>query len=57
VVDEQARTISKERDWVYRRPKEDLAAKQDKRSREWAEEFLDELNGPATPAIINLFCG
>jgi transposase len=54
VVDERVRTILKERDWVYRRPKEDLAAKQDKEAREWAEEFLDELKkGPATPAITS----
>lgn len=50
IVDERVRTILKERDWVYRRPKEDLAAKQDKKARKWAKEFLDELKkGPATP--------
>jgi transposase len=54
VVDERVRTILKERDWVYRRPKEDLAAKQDKEAREWAEEFLDELKkGPATPTTTS----
>ena len=54
VVDERVRTILKERDWVYRRPKEDLAAKQDKEAREWAEAFLDELKkGPATPATTS----
>lgn len=50
LVDERVRLILKERDWVYRRPKEDLSAKQDKEARQWAEEFLDELKkGPATP--------
>jgi hypothetical protein len=29
--------------WVYRRPKEDLGAMQDKEARQWAEEFLEEL--------------
>jgi len=54
VVDERVRTILKARDWVYRRPKEDLAAKQDKEHREWAEGFLDELKkGPATPATTS----
>lgn len=51
IVDERLRTIMKEHGWVYRRPKEDLDAKQDKAAREWAKEFLDELKkGPATPA-------
>jgi transposase len=50
IVDERLRTIMKEHGWVYRRPKEDLAPKQDKVAREWAQEFLDELKkGPATP--------
>ena len=54
VVAERVRTILKGRDWVYRRPKEDLAAKQDKEAREWAEEFLDELKkGPATPTTTS----
>ena len=43
IVDERVRLILKERGWVYRRPKEDLSAKQDKEARKWAEEFLDEL--------------
>ena len=50
LVDERVRLILKERGWVYRRPKEDLSAKQDKEAREWAEEFLDELKKePVSP--------
>jgi len=52
LVDERVRLILKERGWVYRRPKENLSAKQDKEARKWAEEFLDELKKePASPEI------
>jgi putative transposase len=43
ISDERLRLILLERGWVYRRPKEDLAAKQDQKAREWAEKFLEEL--------------
>jgi len=50
LVDERVRLILKERGWVYRRPKEDLSAKQDKEAREWAAEFLNELKKePVSP--------
>ena len=50
IVDERVRLILKAQGWVYRRPKEDLSAKQDKEARKWAEEFLDELKKePASP--------
>lgn len=50
VVDERVRLILQGQGWVYRRPKEDLAAKQDQEARKWAEEFLDELKKePALP--------
>lgn len=58
IVDERVRLILKERGWVYRRPKEDLAAKQDKAAREWAEAFLEELKkgpAPATPSSSSLW--
>jgi len=51
LVDERVRLILKEHGWVYRRPKEDLAAKQDKEARKWAEEFLDEEKKPSPPMI------
>lgn len=41
--DERLRLILQARGWVYRRPKEDLSAVQDKAARQWAEEFLEEL--------------
>lgn len=48
--DERVRLLLQERGWVYRRPKEDLAAKQDQEARKWAEEFLAELKkGPVGP--------
>lgn len=54
IVDERVRTILKDRGWVFRRPKEDLASQQDKEAREWAEEFLNELKkGPVTPATTS----
>ena len=43
ISDERLRLIMTERGWVYRRPKEDLEAKQDKDARQWAVEFLEEL--------------
>jgi transposase len=50
IVDERVRLILKAQGWVYRRPKEDLSAKQDKAARKWAEEFLDELKKePVSP--------
>ena len=50
LVDERVRLILKERGWVYRRPKEDLSAKQDKGAREWAAEFFEELKKePVSP--------
>jgi len=58
IGDERVRLILKERGWVYRRPKEDLAAKQDKAAREWAEAFLAELKkgpAPATPSSSSLW--
>ena len=53
IVDERVRFILKERVWVYRRPKEDLAAKQDQEAREWAEEFLAELKKGPVPATTS----
>lgn len=41
--DERLRLILQAHGWVYRRPKEDLGALQDKEARKWAEEFLEEL--------------
>ena len=43
IGDERLRLILEARGWVYRRPKEDLGALQDKQARQWAEEFLEEL--------------
>lgn len=43
ISDERLRILLKERGWVYRRPKEDLAHKQDPQARQAAEEFLAEL--------------
>jgi len=52
IVDERVRLILKERGWVYRRPKEDMVAKQAPEARKWAEEFLAELKRvPAAPPI------
>ena len=41
--DERLRLILQARGWVYRRPKEDLGALQDKDASQWAAEFLEEL--------------
>jgi len=41
--DERLRLLLQARGWVYRRPKEDLSALQDKAARQWAAEFLEEL--------------
>lgn len=41
--DERLRLILQARGWVYRRPKEDLRARQDQAARQWAEEFLEVL--------------
>jgi transposase len=43
ISDERLRLILQARGWVYRRPKEDLSARQDKDARQWAEAFLEEL--------------
>jgi len=43
ISDERLRLILLARGWVYRRPKEDLGALQDKEARQWAEAFLEEL--------------
>lgn len=43
ISDERLRMILQARGWVYRRPKEDLSALQDKEARKWAAEFLEEL--------------
>ena len=43
ICDERLRLILLARGWVYRRPKEDLGALQDKEARQWAQEFLEEL--------------
>ena len=43
ISDERLRVLLKVRGWVYRRPKEDLAHKQDPQARQIAEEFLAEL--------------
>jgi len=55
IVDERVRLILKERGWVYRRPKEDLFAKQDQDAKAWAEEFLAELKKEPAPATIFSF--
>ena len=47
ISDERLRLILQARGWVYRRPKEDLGALQDKEARKWAEEFLAELKKSA----------
>ena len=43
ISDERLRLILLSQGWVYRRPKEDLGARQDQEARQWAEEFLKEL--------------
>ncbi|MGD2027205.1 MAG: helix-turn-helix domain-containing protein [Anaerolineales bacterium] len=43
ISDERLRVLLKARGWVYRRPKEDLAHKQDAQARQAAEAFLAEL--------------
>lgn len=43
ISDERLRILMKDRGWVYRRPKEDLAHKQDPEARQAATEFLAEL--------------
>lgn len=43
ISDERLRLILLSHGWVYRRPKEDLGALQDKEARQWAQEFLEEL--------------
>jgi transposase len=43
ISDERLRLILLAHGWVYRRPKEDLGAMQDKEARQWAEEFLEAL--------------
>lgn len=43
ISDERLRLILQARGWVYRRPKEDLSARQDQAARQWAEEFLEVL--------------
>jgi len=53
LVNERVRLILKEQGWVYRRPKEDLSAKQDKEARKWAEEFLDELKKEPVSAVTS----
>ncbi len=55
IVDERVRLILKKHGWVYRRPKEDLSAKQDKDARQWAEEFLDELKKEPSPPTTSCF--
>lgn len=55
LVDERVRLILKERGWVYRRPKEDLSAKQDKEARKWAEEFLDKLKKEPVSPMTSCF--
>ena len=55
LVDERVRLILKEQGWVYRRPKQDLSAKQDKEARKWAEEFLDELKKEPISAVTSSF--
>jgi len=54
ISDERLRILLKERGWVYRRPKEDLAHKQDPQARQTAEEFLTELKKqPAMTRSLN----
>ena len=48
ISDERLRILLKARGWVYRRPKEDLAHKQDPQARQAAEEFLAELKKQPT---------
>ena len=43
ISDERLRLLLQARGWVYRRPKEDLAHKQDPEARQAASEFLAEL--------------
>lgn len=52
ISDERLRLILQAHGWVYRRPKEDLGAMQDKEARKWAEEFLEELK--KAPSISRL---
>lgn len=55
LADERVRLILKEQGWVYRRPKEDLSAKQDKEARKWAEEFLEELKKESVSPMTSSF--
>lgn len=53
--DERLRLILLARGWVYRRPKEDLGALQDKEARQWAEEFLEELKKTPSKSHLSSF--
>jgi len=53
--DERLRLILQARGWVYRRPKEDLSALQDKQARQWAEEFLEELKKAPSKSHLSSF--
>lgn len=55
ISDERLRLILQARGWVYRRPKEDLGALQDKEARKQAEEFLDELKKAPSLSRLSSF--
>lgn len=55
ISDERLRLILLRRGWVYRRPKEDLGALQDKEARKWAEEFLEELKKAPSKSRLSSF--
>ncbi|HEY6073666.1 MAG TPA: helix-turn-helix domain-containing protein [Anaerolineales bacterium] len=55
ISDERLRLILLSHGWVYRRPKEDLGALQDKQARQWAEEFLEELKKAPSRSQLSSF--
>ena len=55
ISDERLRLILQARGWVYRRPKEDLDALQDKQARKQAAEFLDELKKAPSSSQLSSF--
>jgi transposase len=55
ISDERLRLILQARGWVYRRPKEDLGALQDKEARKWAEEFLEEIKKAPSKSHLSSF--
>ncbi len=53
--DEWLRLLLQAHGWVYRRPKADLSALQDKDARQWATEFLEEVKKVPSGSPLSSF--